>query len=809
MRPGPWTIGGTHISDSPRYGYRGVMLDIARHFEPPEAVKRLIDDASAYKVNVLHLHVSDDQGFRIVINGRPELTAIGSQFSINNDPGGFWTQDQYKDVVRYAAEHFMTVVPEVDTPGHNNAIIMSYNTGPADQFNVFPDINCSNKTPPVWNLTGAVGYSALCQGTLPASPNPHTWGILTDIITQLTAMSSSPFYDLGGDEVPASLLSTANYNAFVDYESQIVRAQGKNPMGWADISSAAFSTTDALPGVAEYWSNSSPTGSGGDTARVAVQKGMKVVMAPANHAYLDMKQISSSPLGLNWACTCDLTAAYNWGTTAPTGDLATYIPARTVSATTVLPSAAGDDRLYVSSVSGLAAGQTWSIDTGTGAETVTIMSVGTARGSNTTLSAPAAAGDTNIKVGSINGWTVGHKAIVDSGANLETVTVAAVGTTGAAGTGITLGAPLTMAHAQGVSTRDAGTGVQFTPALGNAHAAGAATATTLPAVTDDNIIGVEGALWSETLQTIKDIEFMAFPRLPALAELAWSPKTAPNRTVASFTSRVATQGPRWQLRSQNFYPSTQAPWGVDVAAARIEQTAGTVDGEVASVAAPGATLASLSATIDWGDGTTSPATLSGTEATNKTANGIYSVTGTHTYAQPGGYAAKVTVSKGTTATATAPFTVSVDSVAGSTPGGTVPATLSLTLGPPAQFGAFTPGVAKDYMATETANVISTAGDALLSVADPDPNAASVGHLVNGSFVLPSPLQARARNAMNTGTAFNNVGSSASPLNLLTWSAPISNDAVSLEFSSTSARATRCVRGTYAKTLTFTLSTTTP
>jgi beta-glucosidase len=145
--------------------------------------------------------------------------------------------------------------------------------------------------------------------------------------------------------------------------------------------------------------------------------------------------------------------------------------------------------------------------------------------------------------------------------------------------------------------------------------------------------------------------------------------------------------------------------------------------------------------------------------------------------------------------------------AGGVIGGTVPATLSLTLGPPAAFGAFTPGVAKDYFTATTANVISTAGDALLSVADP--SSFATGHLVNGTFSLPSPLQARARNAANSGTAYNNVGSSASPLNLLTWSAPISNDAVALEFSQHISANDALRTGSYSKTLTFTLSTTTP
>ena len=98
---GPWTIPSVHIVDYPRYDYRGFMLDIARHFQTPETVMRLIDEASAYKINTLHLHVSDDQGFRIVINGFPNLTEIGSQGSVGTDgrtmdPGGFWTQQDYR-----------------------------------------------------------------------------------------------------------------------------------------------------------------------------------------------------------------------------------------------------------------------------------------------------------------------------------------------------------------------------------------------------------------------------------------------------------------------------------------------------------------------------------------------------------------------------------------------------------------------------------------------------------------------------------------------------------------------------------------
>ena len=140
-------------------------------------------------------------------------------------------------------------------------------------------------------------------------------------------------------------------------------------------------------------------------------------------------------------------------------------------------------------------------------------------------------------------------------------------------------------------------------------------------------------------------------------------------------------------------------------------------------------------------------------------------------------------------------------------GGTVPATLSLSLATAPNFGAFTPGVARDYFASTAANVITTAGDAALSVADPSSTA--TGRLVNGAFSLPSPLQARARNAANPATSYANVGSSASPLALLSYGGPASNDALTLEFKQSIGAADALRTGTYSKTLTFTLSTTMP
>jgi hypothetical protein len=137
-------------------------------------------------------------------------------------------------------------------------------------------------------------------------------------------------------------------------------------------------------------------------------------------------------------------------------------------------------------------------------------------------------------------------------------------------------------------------------------------------------------------------------------------------------------------------------------------------------------------------------------------------------------------------------------------GGTVPATLSLTLGTPATFGAFAPGVAREYDASTTANVISTAGNATLSVGDPD--TVATGRLVNGAFSLPQPLRAAATSPAGTGSAFAPVTASTS---LLTFAGPVSNDPATVAFKQAIGAGDALRTGTYSKTLTFTLSTTNP
>src|SRR5690606_4131845 len=136
-----WEIATGTITDYPQYVWRGAMLDVARHFFTVEEVKRYIDLISYYKINILHLHLSDDQGWRIEIKSWPNLTKIGGSTEVGGGEGGFYTQAQYADIVAYAQDHYITIVPEIDMPGHTNAALASYpelNEGPSINLEARP-----------------------------------------------------------------------------------------------------------------------------------------------------------------------------------------------------------------------------------------------------------------------------------------------------------------------------------------------------------------------------------------------------------------------------------------------------------------------------------------------------------------------------------------------------------------------------------------------------------------------------------------------------------------------------------------------
>jgi hexosaminidase len=123
LEPRPLTLPALRIVDMPRYVWRGAMLDVARHFFTVDEVKRFVDLLALHKMNRLHLHLSDDQGWRIAIRKWKDLTLKGGRTEVGGTPGGFYTQAEYKDLIAYAAERFITIVPEIDMPGHTNAAL--------------------------------------------------------------------------------------------------------------------------------------------------------------------------------------------------------------------------------------------------------------------------------------------------------------------------------------------------------------------------------------------------------------------------------------------------------------------------------------------------------------------------------------------------------------------------------------------------------------------------------------------------------------------------------------------------------------
>jgi hexosaminidase len=256
---------------------------------PVADVLRFIDLAAFHKLNVLHLHLTDDQGWRIQIASRPRLTAVGGASEVGGGPGGFYTKADYAEIVRYASDRFLTVVPEVDMPAHTHAAIAAY-----------PELGCSRAMPdtsytsPVPGLyTGIrVGWSALCHD------KETTYQFVDDVVRELAAMTPGPYLHIGGDEV--EVLTRPQYAQFIERVQEIVRRYGKTMVGWEEVGRARL-----RPGaVAQMWRS--------DSAMAAARQGAKLVMSPASRAYLDMKYTAGTELGLRWAGLVELQTAYEW-----------------------------------------------------------------------------------------------------------------------------------------------------------------------------------------------------------------------------------------------------------------------------------------------------------------------------------------------------------------------------------------------------------------------------------------------------------------------------------------------------------------
>jgi hexosaminidase len=275
------------IRDFPTFGWRGSMLDVARHFFSVGDIKRYIDLISYYKLNALHLHLSDDQGWRIEIKSWPNLTAIGGKTQVGGGGGGFYTQEQYSEIVAYAASRFVTIIPEIDMPSHINAALASY-----------PELYCKGvgKEPALYEGI-EVGFSTLCRKDKKAEE--LTLKFVNDVVREISAINPSPYMHIGGDE--AHVTKKPDYIAFINSFKKIVEANGKHMIGWEEIAQANIGAGD----VAQHWHSKA-------YADTAARKGAKILMSPSTKVYLDMKYDDSTKLGLKWAALIEVDEAYNW-----------------------------------------------------------------------------------------------------------------------------------------------------------------------------------------------------------------------------------------------------------------------------------------------------------------------------------------------------------------------------------------------------------------------------------------------------------------------------------------------------------------
>jgi hexosaminidase len=293
-----WVLPCVSIKDSPRFGYRGLMLDVCRHFFSVEEVKRYLDLMAIYKMNTFHWHLSEDQGWRIEIKKYPKLTEIGAwrdstKIGANNDAkagydhtryGGFYTQDQIRDVVAYAQKLGITVMPEIDLPGHMVAALASY-----------PELGCTGGPYSVRSRWG-IATEVLCPG------KETTFKFIEDVLTEVMELFPGKYIDIGGDECPKAewkkcpdcqrrirqlglrdkdgLTAEQQLQNYVTARVQkFVNDHGRKIVGWDEI----------LEGdLAEGATVMSWRGVKGGVE--AAKRGFDVIMSPNTYMYIDYYQ---------------------------------------------------------------------------------------------------------------------------------------------------------------------------------------------------------------------------------------------------------------------------------------------------------------------------------------------------------------------------------------------------------------------------------------------------------------------------------------------------------------------------------------
>lgn len=299
-----WQVPAVQIKDYPRFGWRGVMLDVARHFFTKEQVKQFIDNMVAFKFNRLHWHLTDDQGWRIEIKSLPELTKTGAwraertgrwgEFSkpTPDEPktyGGYYTQEDIREIVQYAAEHNVTILPEIDVPGHSMAMIAAY-----------PELVC---TPGTYQVNAGDRFMIWEKGTFygitdntlcPA--NEKVYEVLDKVFTEVALLFPYQYIHMGGDECYKGYWKkseacqqlmkkeglkdeTELQSYFVKRVEKIIQSKGKRMMGWDEILEGGL----APDATVMSWR-------GMKGGIEAAKQGHQVVMSPNEFAYVDLYQ---------------------------------------------------------------------------------------------------------------------------------------------------------------------------------------------------------------------------------------------------------------------------------------------------------------------------------------------------------------------------------------------------------------------------------------------------------------------------------------------------------------------------------------
>ena len=284
-----WEVPCVKIADAPRFAYRGMHLDVARHFFSVDEVKRYIDVMAIHKLNTLHWHLTDDQGWRIEIKRYPELTAVGSirkatvvrkeWGTYDGTPyGGFYTQDEIRDVVKYAADRGVTVIPEIDLPGHMLAALTAYS-----------ELGCTGGPYEVWGRWG-VADDVLCPG------REKTFEFLEGVLTEVMELFPSEYIHIGGDECPTVMWKKCPHckarmkaerlkrprrlqNYATARVEKFLNAHGRRLIGWDEILEGDVTPTATIMS----WR-------GAEGGIKAAKMGNHAIMAPTTHCYLDYYQ---------------------------------------------------------------------------------------------------------------------------------------------------------------------------------------------------------------------------------------------------------------------------------------------------------------------------------------------------------------------------------------------------------------------------------------------------------------------------------------------------------------------------------------